>query len=295
MRTQLSILMPTFNDDCCDAVMELARQALEIEGLQFEIIIGDDASDNAEIAARNSQCTAIRSCRYIRVDENVGRAAIRNRLAREARFEWLLFVDSGMGISRGDFVKTYLTTGQTPVYGGYAVSSDKHKSLQSNLRYCYEMAAAEAHSAENRAKHPNQDFHTSNFLVEKSLFLQHPLDERFRHYGYEDVFWGKQLSEAGITIHHIDNPVAFDRFETNAQFVAKTEQGIRTLCTFRDELSGYSRLLKTARLVRSLGLGKPCRMLFAKKQKKWREKLCANSPSLRLFSAYKLFYLLSIS
>ncbi len=121
MRKQLSILMPTFNDDCCDAVMELARQALEIDGLQFEILIGDDGSDNAEIAARNSQCTAIRSCRYIRVDENVGRAAIRNRLAREARFEWLLFVDSGMGISRGDFVKTYLTTGQTPVYGGYAV------------------------------------------------------------------------------------------------------------------------------------------------------------------------------
>lgn len=295
MRTQLSILIPTFNDECHALVAELARQASEIQSLRFEIIVGDDGSTDERVVSENQKITAIAHCRIIREAKNTGRAAIRNRLAREARFEWLLFVDSGMGISRDDFVKTYLTTGQTPVYGGYAVSCDDHKSMQSNLRYCYEMAAAEAHSAENRAKHPNQDFHTSNFLVEKSLFLQHPLDERFRHYGYEDVFWGKQLSEAGITIHHIDNPVAFNRFETNAQFVAKTEQGIRTLCTFRDELSGYSRLLKTARLVRSLGLGKPCRMLFAKKQKKWREKLCANSPSLRLFSAYKLFYLLSIS
>ena len=34
MRTQLSILMPTFNDDCCESMMELARQALEIKELQ---------------------------------------------------------------------------------------------------------------------------------------------------------------------------------------------------------------------------------------------------------------------
>lgn len=293
MRKQLSILMPTFNDDCCDAVMELARQALEIDGLQFEILIGDDGSDNAEIASRNSQCTAIRTCRYIRRNENIGRAAIRNLLAREARFEWLLFVDSGMGISRDDFVKTYLTTEETPVYGGYAVSCDDHKSMRSNLRYCYEMAAAEGHKVENRAKRPNRDFHTSNFLVKRSLFLQHPLDERFRNYGYEDVFWGKQLSEAGITIHHIANPVAFDRFETNERFLDKTEEGLRTLHQFRDELDGYSRLLRTAKIIESLHLKGICNKIFAKKQQRWRRDLCG-SPSLRLFKYYKLFYFLSL-
>ena len=293
MRTQLSILMPTFNDDCCESVMELARQALEIKELQFEILIGDDGSDNAEIAARNSQCTAIRTCRYIRKNENIGRAAIRNLLAREARFDWLLFVDSGMGIIRDDFIKTYLTTDDEPVYGGYTVSTDDHAILQSNLRYCYEMAAVEHHKAENRAKRPNRDFHTSNFLVSRNLFLRYPLDERFRQYGYEDVFWGKQLSEAGITIHHIDNPIAFDRFETNEKFLDKTEEGLRTLYQFRDELDGYSRLLKTAKIVEKLHLKKIFAKFFAKKQQRWRKNLCG-SPSLRLFKYYKLFYLLSL-
>ena len=234
-----------------------------------------------------------RTCRYIRRNENIGRAAIRNLLAREARFEWLLFVDSGMGISRDDFVKTYLTTEETPVYGGYAVSCDDHKSMRSNLRYCYEMAAAEGHKVENRAKNPNRDFHTSNFLVKRSLFLQHPLDERFRNYGYEDVFWGKQLSEAGITIHHIANPVAFDRFETNERFLDKTEEGLRTLHQFRDELDGYSRLLRTAKIIESLRLKGICNKIFAKKQQRWRRDLCG-SPSLRLFKYYKLFYFLSL-
>ncbi|MBR5689506.1 MAG: glycosyltransferase family 2 protein [Prevotella sp.] len=293
MRTQLSILMPTFNDDCCESVMELARQALEIKELQFEILIGDDGSDNAEIAARNSQCTAIHTCRYIRKNENIGRAAIRNLLAREARFDWLLFVDSGMGIIRNDFIKTYLTTDDEPVYGGYVVSTDEHEKLQSNLRYLYEMAAAEQHKAGNRAKRPNHDFHTSNFLVSRSLFLKHPLDERFRQYGYEDVFWGKQLSEAGIAIHHIANPIAFDRFETNEKFLDKTEEGLRTLHQFRDELDGYSRLLKSAKIVEKLHLKKLCAKFFAQKQQEWRKNLCG-SPSLRLFKYYKLFYLLSL-
>ena len=125
--------------------------------------------------------------------------------------------------------------------------------------------------------------------------LAHPFDERFRHYGYEDVFWGKQLSKAGISIHHIDNPVAFDRFETNGQFLDKTEEGLRTLRLFRDELEDYSRLLGIAKIVRLLHLKNACTTLFRRRQEKWRKSLGGPSPSLRLFSVYKLFYLLSVS
>ena len=292
MKTAISILIPTFNDDCFEVVSELARQASEISSLAFEIIVADDGSTDEAAVSRNRQIETLANCRFLRQAENRGRAAIRNLLAREARHEWLLFIDSGMGIVRPDFLKTYLSTEKTPVYGGYVVVSDS-PNARDNLRYRYEAASAPNHALANRLKNPNRDFHTSNFLVSRQLFLQHPLDERFRHYGYEDVFWGKQLSEAGITIHHIDNPVAFDRFESNGRFLDKTEEGLRTLHQFRDELEGYSRLLKTAKIIQSLHLTPLCNAIFAQKQERWRNALCA-SPSLRLFKYYKMLYFLSL-
>ena len=193
-----------------------------------------------------------------------------------------------------DFVKTYLTTEETPVYGGYAVSCDDHKSMHSNLRYCYEMAAAEGHKVENRAKNPNRDFHTSNFLVKRSLFLQHPLDERFRNYGYEDVFWGKQLSEAGITIHHIANPVAFDRFETNERFLDKTEEGLQTLSQFRHELRGYSRMLTFVEGIHIPLIVSLIRLTHRLFGTLIRRNLCGHHPNLRLLGLYKLGYFLTL-
>ena len=87
--------------------------------------------------------------------------------------------------------------------------------------------------------------------------------------------------------------VAFDRFETNERFLDKTEEGLRTLHQFRYELDGYSRLLRTAKIIESLHLKGLCNKIFAKKQQRWRRDLCG-SPSLRLFKYYKLFYFLSL-
>ncbi len=40
--------------------------------------------------------------------------------------------------------------------------------------------------------------------------LRCPLDERFHHYGYEDVLFGEShYRRSVITIVHIDNPLAY--------------------------------------------------------------------------------------
>ena len=292
VRTEVSILIPTFNDDCYELVAELVRQASEITPLKFEILVGDDGSTDETVIKRNRQAATLGNCRYVRQDENAGRAAIRNFLARQARHEWLLFIDSDMGIASDNFLKTYLTTENTPVYGGYVVAGQP-EILRDNLRYLYETTSAPRHTPKQRQKHPNHDFHTSNFFVGRNLFLQHPLDKRFRRYGYEDIFWGKQLSDAGITIHHIDNPVVFSRFETNGQFMDKTEEGLLTLLNFRKELDGYSRLLKAREIIDRLHLKGLCEKIFRRKRDEWRASLCHRSPSLRLFRIYKLLYTLS--
>ena len=79
---KLSILIPTYNYDCSHLVLQL----LEQQPKEAEIIIGDDCS--------TKPIKEISGCRIFRPEHNLGRAAIRNALAREAKGEWLLFIDA---------------------------------------------------------------------------------------------------------------------------------------------------------------------------------------------------------
>ena len=294
MKKELSILIPVFNHDCTALVDSLVSQAsaLAEAGVQVEIIIAEDGSTDEEALRSNSMLASKPHCRYIVCSENVGRSAIRNFLAREARYEWLLFQDGDMTVVSDQFLRRYVENDEGDVvYGGYVVGQGE----RSCLRYRYEKACEPQHTAEERRKRPFQHFHTSNFLVRRSVMTAHPFDERFRHYGYEDVFFGKQLRQAGIAIAHADNPAGFCSFEDNASFVAKTEEGLRTLHEFRDDLTGYSQMLT---FVDGIHLGivrwliRTWHRLFGGLERRW---LCSSHPSLRVFSIYKLGYFLKMT
>lgn len=286
----LSILIPTFNDECHALVSTLALQAQAVEGLQWEILVADDGSTDAHVVAANKRIEQLEHCTYIIRCENSGRAAIRNFLAQKAQYERLLFVDADMKVVKTDFVQRYLDCDGTVIYGGYTVG----KGTRDNLRYLYERASEPAQTAERRAMKPYQDFHTSNFMIQRTLMLSTPLDERFRHYGYEDVLFGKQFQEKGIRIHHIDNPTGFYTFEDNAHFVAKTEEGLRTLYQFSDELTGYSHLLHVVNKLQRLHLVQPLRLLLQPLSPALRRNLCGSKPSLTAFKWYKLAYFLAL-
>ena len=293
MKKCLSILIPTFNDVCVELVGQLSAQAASIDGLAYEILVADDGSTDATVTNANSAIGALPFCRYIRRKKNVGRAAIRNVLAQSAQYEWLLFVDGDMHIAREDFVRKYVETDGPVLYGGYIVEGDE-ELLGGNLRFIYEKRAEANHTCEKRQQMPYADFHTSNFLISRSLYEKHPLDTRFRRYGYEDVLLGKKLEKAGVPILHIDNPLAFATFEDNQHFVEKTEEGLGTLATFKEDLEGYSRLLAVAKKMKRTGIAKVVSFVYKKKSDKWRKNLCGSHPSLTVFKWYKLGYLLSL-
>jgi len=289
--TALSILIPTYNDLCVNLVDELRQQA-EQTGIAFEILVADDGSTDTDIIRENSEITQWEHCHYLRQAENIGRAAIRNFLAKEAHYDWLLFIDSDMSMVRTDYLSEYISMeGADVIDGGVAIGGDAH-ALKGNLRYRYEKAAEHEHTVEIRQQNPYRDFHTANFLIRRDLMLTHPFDERFRYYGYEDVLFGKQLRGDHIAITHIDNPMGFCTFESNPDFVAKTEEGLRTLRQFRDELRGYSRLITLVEGIHLpiiISLIRCWHRLFGKWERK---NLCGSHPSLRLFSLYKLGYFL---
>ena len=289
----LSILIPTYNDLCVRLVDDLRQQA-EAAGFDYEILVADDGSTDADVIAKNSEINQWPHCQYLRQSQNIGRAAIRNHLARQARYDHLLFIDSDMTLVRPDYLSRYVSTaGADVIDGGVCIGGDAD-ALKGNLRYRYEKAAEHEHTAEMRRLHPYQDFHTANFLIRRDLMLAHPFDERFRHYGYEDVLFGKQLRADRIAITHIDNPLGFCTFEPNPDFVSKTEEGLRTLCQFRHELRGYSRMLTFAdgiHIPPILWIIRLSHRLFGTLI---RRNLCGHHPNLRLFGLYKLGYFLTL-
>ncbi len=292
MKQELSILIPTYNDVCTPLVEILCRQAVAVGTLRFEILVADDGSTDTSVIEANTEINRLPNCQLLKRGFNSGRAAIRNFLVQQSHYEWLLLIDGDMTVNRSDFLTNYLNSENAEiVYGGYSLGDGP----DSNLRYRYEKAAERLHTAQERSKRPYQDFHTSNFMIRRQVMLDLPFDERFRYYGYEDVLFGKALRQQHIPIVHINNPVMFCIFETNKQFLEKTEEGLRTLHQFREELRGYNNLLT---LVNGIHLGivrstlRFCHRLMSPLEKC---NLLGKHPNLTIFKFYKLGYYLSLT
>lgn len=283
----LSILIPTYNDVCCQLVNDLQSQAAAL-GIDYEIIVADDGSTDEAVLRQNRTINALPYCRLLERGTNSGRAVIRNVLASEARYPWLLFIDSDMTVCRTDFIERYISTVGDVVYGGLVI---RHTTRQ-NLRARYELSRASEHTLERRRQSPYHDFHTANFMIRRDLMLTHPFDERFSRYGYEDVLLGKTLQMNAIGIEHIDNPLSFEIFESNAAFVSKTEEGLQTLYSFRHELRGYSRMIDFTEQHPVVSVLIRCWHHIAKKWE--RRLLCSNAPTLCVFTLYRLGYFLSL-
>jgi glycosyltransferase involved in cell wall biosynthesis len=291
-KKELSILIPNYNNVCVGLVEDLLRQA-EPLGIPFEIIVADDASTDNETVKANQAINELPYCRYIIKEQNTGSAATRNFLAQQSQYQWLLFLDADILIPESDFIRRYLENdGQGVVNGGIRIVDNP--ILENTLRYRYERQAEPRHTADLRQQNKYREFRSTNFLIAREAILRCAFDKRFKHSGYEDVMFGKQLRQKAIPVVHISNPVLIEYFEDNSSFIGKTEQQLRTLHTFRDELRGYSRLITFAEgihipLVRSL----ICiiHKLFGPLV---RRMLCGGRPSVRLYTLYKLGYYLTL-
>ena len=291
----ISVVIPVYQYCCMPLVSALSAQ-LEANHLSYEIIVIDDGSTSAQTITANRAIASLPHATYTVLPHNVGRAAIRNILANRASGEWLLFLDCDVHPPLPTFISTYLAyAGSTDVVCG-GVSAGENSSLSiSNLRFRYERYYAPQHTATVRAHHPYSSFRTTNFMIRRSVMLANPFDERVKHYGYEDVLFGRRLQQQGCTILHIDNPVTIGDYESNDTFILKTEESLRTLHAFRSELDGYSRLLAlTSKLDQFLPatLFRACYRIMCLPL---RRHLTGEHPKLTLFNLYRLLYYMSLT
>lgn len=290
MINTLSILIPTYNNVCLELVRILQAQAASLPDFEYEILVADDGSTDLSTIEENRLMNKLKNCQYIEREKNVGRAAIRNFLAHQAQYPWLLFIDSDLHVYHSNFIKNYLLTEGKVIVGGLKIGGAPN-ILKNNLRYKYEKACEKQHDYLHRKKMGNKEFRTTNFLIYKEIIKECPFDENFKYYGYEDVLFGKAICHKGYSITHIDNPITLDDYETNYQFILKTEEACRTLYQFHKELKGYSKLIDYSDSIKRIPFVKSLlRSIFPLVGLHIKAHLTGNKPSVFGFNIYKLLY-----
>ncbi len=287
----VSVVIPTFNHVCVPLVRRLAAQARAcgLTADSFEIIVADDASTDAAVRRTNRAVAQCPGCRLVELPHNIGRSAIRNQLCREARHEYLLYLDSDVLPLRGDFLLSYLKEQDNAdgvVCGGVALP-ESAAMARHNLRYRYESACLEKFSPAHRQEAPYRGFRSTNFMVRREVMEALPFDERVRRYGFEDVLWGKALAEHGVAVRHTDNPVLVDDFEPNDLFLDKTDEGLRTLSTIEGQMRGYSGLVALSDRLAQLRLRGAASGAFSLVRPLLRRTLCSGHPSVLLYNVYR--------
>lgn len=290
----LSILIPTYNYDCTQLVADLQLQAEQM-GIDYEIIVADDASPLHAYKEKNRAINELPHCRLIELKENLGRARIRNRLADEAKYEWLLFMDADAEVISNRFIADYLTHTAADVVCGGLCHAETLPSPEVSLRYAYEKRADKKRAARYRTKKPYEQFITFCFMVRASLFHSIRFDERITEYGHEDTLFGIELERHKAKIHHIDNPMRQGGIETNAEFIEKTRAALRNLLTMEETMQGHSTLLSAYSLLKRLGLSRCAARWFARKEPTLTARLTSTRAPLRLFFLYKLGYYCSLN
>jgi len=290
----LSILIPSYNYNIVKLVKDLHQQALE-QFVDFEIVVMEDGS--TQFIEQNIEIEKLRNCKYIILGKNIGRSAIRNKLADYAKFEHLLFMDCDAEVYSPHFVEKYLTfcNEECIVIGGTAYNPNEHNPAFS-LRLKYGRKR-EARTALERTKN---SFSTFNFLISKSVFNRVRFAESIVGYGHEDMLFGHQIQQLGYEFIQIDNPLIHNGLDDNSTFIRKTEEGTRNLFFLYNSgnypfLPNESKLLKMYIQLKKWKLDFLFAFLFDFMQNYLRYLLCKKNPSLTLFDFYKLIYLCKIA
>jgi hypothetical protein len=290
----LSVLIPVFNRDVTPLVRALLEQAPAWGGL-VEIRCLDDGSTEA-IRAQNRPLANMAAVQYDELPHNIGRAAIRNKLATQAQYEWLLLLDNDSLLPDSQFLARYAAAlTQAPVVvGGTAYESTPPSSPGLLLRWLYGRHR-EARPAAVRQHAPHGQLTLNNLLIKADVFRQLGLDESLTRYGHEDTKFGWLLRRAGLPVLHLDNPVLHDGLEPAAIFLQKNHDAVRNLVQlYRAEgLGTDTKLLSAALRLQRWGLGEAVCAAFRLRQQQVHRNLLSARPSLRQLDALKLYWLLS--
>jgi glycosyltransferase involved in cell wall biosynthesis len=248
---KISLLVPVFNYDIT-ALIHGMKSALGKVPEFCEILIGDDGS-SPEFKEKYHSLED-NNIRVISSEKNIGRAAIKNRLALEASGDYLLFIDADTVLpgTSETYMRKWLPMMSLykVICGGILYHDAPPGDPDKLLRWKYGKWR-EQRKVSEKNKNPHQWFSTFNVLIEKSVFTRIRFNEELKQYGYEDTLMGYQLKKAGIDILHIDNGLIHEGLETNKEFLNKTKLGIENLSKLYGNVTDKRTFARTVKLIRT--------------------------------------------
>jgi len=290
----LSVCIPVYNCDLKILVGEILHQSAQ-QKINIEIVLIDDHSET--VYHQKNKLLSGENIQYIRLEQNIGRARIRNLFLKYAKYPYLLFFDCDSKIIKPDFLQNYLSliNKDTAVVCGGRSYQKIIPQRKYRLRYVYGINR-ECMPASVRNQNPYRSFLSNNFLIKKEILRKFPFDEQIIGYGHEDTLFGYCLKQNHIPVLHIDNSVEHDFDETNEEFIKKTEQAIENLIfisknlvdsEFADEVKLFYiyKKIKKYYLTVILSIIAPFLLRVIKII------LIKSGKSLFLFDIYKLIYL----
>ncbi|MCG6187063.1 glycosyltransferase [Maribellus maritimus] len=296
----LSINIPVFNVEVNELVLELVQQAKKISDL-YEINIYDDGSEEVYRSA-NRALAKFPKVKYIEMETNQGRAAIRNRMGFDSNYKNLLFIDADSKIIKEDYLSVFLKNAKPNrvLCGGTAYQKQKPVEKEKVLRWKYG-TEREAVSADLRNRKKGFIITSNNFLIPKQVFSAIHFRENIRNYGHEDTVLGFDLFKKGVEIWHIDNPVEHTGLEDADMFLRKSKTALKNLNYIADEVvkSDPDFLNQVYFLKRFYAISKwiptfVLRLFYAVFCSSLEANLKSQNPRIKWFDLYKLSFFSTI-
>ena len=289
----ISVLIPVYNYNILDLVSEVHKQ-LSNAKVPFEILCFDDCSNNLSIQEKNKTITSLSYCKYVILPENIGRSAIRNSLAKSAKYDWCLFLDADVMPKDENFIRLYLNSISEKseiIYGG--ILYPKNRVSDSHLLRWYYGKEREALIAEERNKNKYLSFLTLSFLIHKSVFKKVSFNEDIPNLRHEDTLFSYNLKQREVKVEHIENPVYHLGIESSEEFLQKSLDSVKAIDLFvKQNLlpANYTRITKVYAAIKNNGISNILASIYIKYESNFRKNLLGKKPSLKIFDLYRLTY-----
>lgn len=290
----ISVLIPVHNYLITPLVQSVHKQ-LTAEEIAFEIICLDDASTEKKFTENNLKICELEGVNFDLLKTNIGRSAIRNKLAKIAQYEWLLFLDADVLPKSDRFIRNYLDaidSNSKVIVGGLDYVKEEPES-DNYLRWKYGKKR-ETKSKKKRQNNPYITLLGCNFFIQKKLFKTIKFNTSIPKKANEDTLFSYDLKTNNIQIAHIENPVFHDVSECNSEFLKKSLNYAASSIEFVHKNLMSEDYMKISRLYFKLKRLK-IDYLFAFNYKIFGKFLnqCLQSkkPSLLIFDLYKISYI----
>ena len=279
----ISVLIPAYDFDCSSLVRSLSRQADALD-VPCEIVVANDASPRYRDEIRS--VAGLTHVRYLEKDQNQGRSRIRDFLADEAKYPYLVFIDGDAELLDDKFLSRYQACCQPGccVLGGIAYAQQLPDEA-CRLHWTY------GRKRESRMRKRGV-FTPFNFLIDKALFNRIRFDEAIVGYGYEDALFGARLKDVAV-VSYIDNSLIHAGLNDAASYLERTRQACRTLKSLSQRytsayIASFSRLWWAYNGLRRWHLTAVFARCFDRHEEAIVRQLSGRHPQMLLLDLYKL-------